>query len=81
MINVIHYEMAGRVDNFTVHPDISSVSPGADTADGIKRVASLGGVPFVLVQSLEILGIDDCVLSLGKRYPAERVAVAGPAVQ
>jgi len=73
--------VAGQADYFTVHPDISSVSPGAGGSDGIKRVASLGGVPFVLIQSLEILRIDDGVFSLRKRYPAERIAVSHPSVK
>jgi len=80
VIDVIYYEMVRRIDYFTVHPDISSVSPGAGGADGIKRIASCCDVPFVPVQSLEILGIDDGVFALGQWYPAERIAVAGPAV-
>jgi len=43
-------------------------------------MSAIGGIPFVLIQSLEIFRIDDGVFSLGKRYPAESVAVAGPAV-
>ena len=59
-----------------MHPDIGYFFPGADTADGVESVILPDSVPFVLVQSFEILGIDDGVLSLGKRYPAEWVAVA-----
>jgi len=80
MIDVVDYEMVGRVEYFTVHPDMFSLVPGAGTTDCIESITPFGGVPFVLVQSFEILGIDDGVLSLGQRYPAERVAVAGPAV-
>jgi hypothetical protein len=81
MINVVYHEVAGQADYFTVHPDISSVSPGAGGSDGIKRVAYLVGVPFVLVQTLEILRIDDGVFALGEGDSAERIAVAAPAVK
>jgi len=80
VVNVVHYEMVGRVEYFTVHPDIFSFVPGAGTTDGIESITPLGGVPFVLIQSLEILRIDDGVFALRKRYPAERIAVADPAV-
>jgi len=81
MIDVVYYEMVGRVEYFTVHPDMFYLFPGAAAPDCIESVILPDGVPFVLVQSLEILGIDDGVFSLGKRYPSEGVAVAGPAVQ
>ena len=81
MINVVHYEMVWRADYFTVHPDICCLFRGAGTTDGIESITPLGGVPFVLIQSLEIFRIDDGVFSLCKRYPAERIAVAGPAVK
>jgi len=42
---------------------------------------ALVSLPFILIQSLEIFRIDDGVLSLGKAYSAERIAVAGPVVQ
>ena len=78
---MVYYKMAGRVHYFTVHPDIFSFFPGAGTTDGIVSITPFGGVPFVLIQSLEIFRIDDGVFSLGKRYPAERIAVACPAVK
>ena len=81
MIDVVYYKMVGRAEYFTVHPDICCPFRWADTTDGIESVTALDSVPFVLVQSFEILRIDDGVFSLGKRYPAEWVAVAGPAVQ
>lgn len=81
MIDVVDYEMAGRLDYFTVHPDIDCLFRGSGTTNGIKSVILPDGVPFVLIQSLEILRIDDGVLSLGKGYPAEGVAVATPAVE
>ena len=80
MIDVVDYEMAGRADYFTVHPDPDFPFPWADTTDGIESVTALDSVPFVLIQSLEIFGIDDGVFSLCQRYPSESVAVADPAV-
>ncbi len=81
MINVVYYEMAGRVDYFTVHPDIGCLFRGAETTDGIESVAALDGMPFVIIQSLEIVRVDDGVFALCKRYPAESIAVADPAVK
>jgi len=81
MIYVVDYEMVRRVDYFTVHPDPNSPFTGADTTDGIEGIVALGDMPFVFVQSFEIIGVDNGVFSLGKRYPSEGVAVAGPAIQ
>ena len=81
MIYVVYYEMAGWVDYFTVHPDIGCLFRGADTTDGIESVAALDSMPFVLIQSLVIFGIDYGVFALSKRYPAESIAVADPAVK
>ena len=81
MVNVVYYEMAGQAEYFTVHPDIGYPFCRTDTTDGIESVTAFDGVPFVFVQSFEILGIDDGVFSLCKGYPAEGVAVAGPALQ
>jgi len=80
MVNVVNYEMVRRVEYFPVHPDIFCLSRRADTTDGIESVGLPDSMPFVLIQSFEIIRIDDGVLSLRKRYPAEGVAVAGPAV-
>ena len=80
MINVVDEEMFGRVDYFTVHFHRDTLSANLNGSDGIERIMAPGGMPFVLIQSLEIFGIDDGTFSLSKRYPAEGVAVAGPAV-
>ena len=80
MINVIDEEMAGRVDYFTVHRNIFFLFPDAVTTAGIESVTMSYCTPFVLIQSLEIFGIDDGVFSLCQRYPSESVAVADPAV-
>ena len=81
MVDVIDEKMIGRVENLAVHLDmfplfITDMNP----ADGIIRVFGLVGVPFVFAQPLEIFRVDDGVLSLCQRYPAESVAVARPAV-
>jgi hypothetical protein len=48
--------------------------------DGVVGVPGLIGVPFVLIQSLKVVLIDDGVLSLGQRYPAKSIAVTEPAI-
>jgi len=81
MVDMIDEKMVGRVDNLAVHFHmLPLVETHMNPPDGIIGVFGLIGVPFVLVQSREILRIDDGVLSLCQRYPAEGVAVAGPAV-
>ena len=80
MINVVNFEMVGRADHFTVHRNIFFLFPDAIATAGIESVTMFHCIPFVLVQSLEILRIDDGVFALGQRYPAERIAVADPAV-
>ena len=80
MINVVYYEMVGRVDYLPVHPDIGCLFRRADATDGIKSVILPDSMPFVFIQSLEIIRIDDGVFALSKRYPAERIAVAAPAI-
>ena len=81
MINVVHYEMARRVEYFTVHTDRNILFADAFFSVGVEGPCILGGVPFVFIQSLEILRIDDGILSLSELYPPEGVAVAAPPVQ
>ncbi len=81
MINVVDYEMVGRVDYFTVHLNIVSLIPKAITTADIECICALDDIPLVLIQSLEILRIDDGVFALCQRYPAERIAVAESAVK
>ena len=81
MINVVHYEMARRVEYFTVHTDRNILFADAFFSVGVEGSCILSGIPFVFIQSLEIHRIDDGIFSLSKLYPAEGVAVAGPAVQ
>ena len=69
------------MDYFTVHVNINLLFPDAIATAGIESVTMFLSMPFVLVQSLEIFRIDDGVFALCKRYPAEGVAVAGPAVK
>ncbi len=81
MVDMIDEKMAGRIENLTVHLDMFPLLfTEIDAPTGIKGVFALNSVPFVLVQSLEIFRIDEGVLSLCQRYPAEGVAVACPAV-
>jgi hypothetical protein len=81
MVDVIDEKMAGRIENLAVHLNMFPLFiTYMDPADGVISVFGLVGVPFVFIQSLEIFRIDDGVLSLSKRYPAESVAVTRPAV-
>ena len=80
MIDVVNFEMVRRIDHFTVHRNIFFLFPNTIATAGIESVILLDGVPFVLIQPLEILRIDDDVFSLSKLYPAEGVAVACPAI-
>jgi len=72
--------MARCVEYFTVHPDRNKFFAGGNGSSGIEGPFALDGKPFVFIQSLEILRIDDGVFSLSKRYPPEGVAVARLAV-
>jgi hypothetical protein len=81
VIDVVGYEVVGQGDYFPVHPNICCLSCPMVTSDGIESVTGLYGVPFMPVQSLEILRIDDGVLAVRKAYPAERIAVAAPSVK
>jgi hypothetical protein len=81
MINVVDEEMVGRVDYFTVHFHRNTLSADSIGSDGIEGIWALGDMPFVLIQSLEIVWVDDGVFALCKRYPAEGVAVAETAVK
>lgn len=65
-----------------MHLDMLPLASGdVDPADGIVGVLDLVGVPFVLIQSREVPGIDDGVLSLCQRYPAKSIAETNPAIQ
>ena len=64
-----------------VHPDRNILFFVVNGSAGIEGMCVLDGKPFVFIQSLEIIQIDDGVFPLSKRYPAEGVAVAGSAVQ
>ena len=81
MINMVDEEMVRGVYYFTVHFMIDTLFAGSNGSDGIKGILAPAGLPFVLIQSLEILRIDDGVFALCQRYPAEGVAVAAPAVK
>ena len=81
MINVVNEEMVGRIEHFTMHHNMFFLFPDSIPTGGIEDIFALDSVPFVLIQSLEILGIYEGIFALGKRYPAEGAAVADPAVK
>ena len=81
MVDMIDEKVVRRVDNLSVHLDmLPLVETHMNPPDGIPGVFGLIGVPFVFIQSPEIFRIDDGVLSLCQRYPAEGVVVAGTSV-
>ena len=73
--------MVGRVHYFTVHLNMDMLFVDANCSSGIEGISALDGIPFVLIQSLEIIRIDNGVFALCKRYPAESVAVAETAIK
>jgi hypothetical protein len=80
MVYMVNEEVAGCVDNHAVHFGMDSLSIFECCADGIAGVSADVSVPFILVQLLEIFGINDGVFAAGQGYPAEGAAVANPAV-
>jgi len=81
MVDMIDEKMVGRVDNLSMHLNGDSLLANPRIPARIIGHRTPDHVPFVFIQSLEIFRIDDGVFALGKRYPAEGVAVTGPAVQ
>jgi len=71
----IHYE--------AVHTyfDSFSLDFGPLSADGVECIVALCGAPFVLAESLVVIGVNDCVFVLGEFYASKGVAVAKAAVQ
>jgi len=59
-----------------MHQVIASFACSVDPTSCIESRAPLGGEPLEFGESKIIIRIDDGVLTLGKRYPAEGVAVA-----
>ena len=76
MIDVIDKHIIGDFDYLTVHADTITFDPSVNRAGRVECRAALGGEPFMFGESKIIIRIDDSVLALGKRYPAEGVAVA-----
>ena len=81
MVYVVDEEVPGGIDNHAMHFEMDSFSIFKCCSDSVAVVSVDVGVPFVLIQPLEIFGVDDGVFATGKRYPAEGVAVTSSAVQ
>jgi hypothetical protein len=60
------------------HPALSTDTGVAFCVEG---VAVFGYVPFVLIQPVEVVGVDNGKFALSKSYSAESVAVANAAIQ
>ena len=80
MIHMVDEEMVWRAQYLPVHFKSDTLFADSNASDGIKGTVAPGSVPFVFIQPLEILRIDDGVFALCKRYPAERIAIAAPSV-
>lgn len=65
-----------------VHLQISSrlFFAVGERVNGVKGVDALVGVPFIFLQTVVILRINDGEFAKRQRYPAERIAVANPPI-
>ena len=81
MVYMVDEEVAGGVDNNTVHFGMDSFSIFECGSDSVEGVCAGVCVPFVFVQPFEIFGVNDGVFAAGKRYFAEGVAVMDPSVK
>lgn len=77
VVDVIDVQFVRRIENIAVHLDVFPLACAhVYPPDGVIGGPGLVGVPFVLVQTLEVVRIYDSVLALGKGYPAKGIAVA-----
>jgi len=83
MIDMVDEEALRHIYDFAVHRYCQPLSLARRPLApyGVVRTASLGDVPFVPVDSFEIIGIHDGVLALREGDSAEGVAVTQPSVQ
>ena len=80
-VYMVNDKVSGGIDNQAVHFGMDSFSIFKCCSDGVAVVSVLVGVPFMLIQSLEIIGIHGGVFAPGQWYPAEWVAVTDSAVE
>jgi hypothetical protein len=80
MVYMVNEEAAGCVDNNAVHFGMDSLSIFKCSTDGIAGGSAGVSMPFMLVQSLVIIGVNYGVFTAGKRYPAEGIAVTDPSI-
>jgi len=82
VVYVVNVQMGGRIYYFTMHLKIESLFSfrASGISACIKGVYALDGIPFMLVQSFVIVGVDDGVFALRELYPSVRIAAAQPAV-
>jgi hypothetical protein len=66
-----------------VHTDFSSSSTKSQVTptSGVQAGGAFSQMPFVLVQSLIVIGINDGEFALGQQYTPKRIAIADAAVQ
>lgn len=76
LVNVIDKHIIRNFDYLTVHADTITFAPIPNRASRVECRAAPDNKPFVFGKPKIIIRIDDGVLALCKRYPAEGVAVA-----
>ena len=76
VIDVIDQHIIGNFAYLAMHEVTASFACSVDPMSRVVRRAPLGGEPLEFGKSKIIIRIDDGVLALGKRYPAEGVAVS-----
>jgi hypothetical protein len=76
LVNVIDKHIIRDIDYLTVHTDTITFAPSPNRAGRVECRTTFDNKPFVFGKAKIIIRIDDGVLALRKRYPAEGVAVA-----
>lgn len=64
MVDVVDYVAVGDLQNLPVHVDWSSIFSRRGVALCIVSVSVFSQVPFVFIELLEIVRIDDCEFTL-----------------
>ncbi len=81
MIDVVNDEARGDFYYTAVHVNWGRVFSCGGVALGVKSVAVLSNVPFVLTERFVIFGVNDCEFAFSQGYSAEGIAVAEAAIE
>lgn len=80
-VDMIYKHIVGDFAYLAVHEMAASFAPSVNRANRIKCRAAFEGEPFISSEPEITVRIDDGVLALGQRYPAERIAVPDAPIQ